>query len=86
MKTRILSHIVAVPLLLALAPMGHAKLAVIAAEPAATAPDEIAGEPAAATRERDYFQAPTASIGTHNFPCRLHVDLFEKMRLAQACR
>ena len=45
----------------------------------------ISSEPAAAARERDYFQAPQAGYAAvRAFPCRLR--LFDKARPALSCR
>lgn len=42
--------------------------------------------PAGATLEQDYFRAPATPFGAQRvFPCRLHMHLFEKTRLAQSC-
>jgi hypothetical protein len=47
----------------------------------------IAVGAAGAMMESDYFQAPQAQFsGRGVFACRLQVEMFSKVRLAQACR
>jgi hypothetical protein len=47
----------------------------------------IAVGAAGAMMESDYFQAPQAQFSGHGaLACRLQVEMFSKIRLAQACR
>ena len=42
---------------------------------------------AGAMVESDYFQAPKPQYSSRGMSvCRLHTEIFSKMRLAQACR
>jgi hypothetical protein len=41
---------------------------------------------AAATLERNYFQAPQTPFVAGGLPCRLQSAIFDKMHLARSCR
>jgi len=92
-----MKSIIAIALFIIMGAAGlFALVAVAQAKPAPVEPWLAAFRPAdlaiatgasGATLEQDYFHAPPPFGATgHVFPCRLQLIIFDKTRLAQACR
>ena len=67
----------------------EAKPAPVAPPRLTLAPDEygLSVGPVGAVLESDYFRAPQTSVASQRvFPCRLHLQVFDKTQLAQSCR
>jgi len=82
-----MKNIASVALLLLMSAAAQAKPAPVTPLPViAASPDQIAIA-TGVTLERDYFQAPESQFGaSRQYPCRLHLQIFDKAQMAQTCR
>ena len=81
--------LLAAAIVLTCAAGAHAKPSPVEPQRLTPAPQDlaIAVGAAGAMVESDYFQAPKPQYSSRGMSvCRLHTEIFSKMRLAQACR